>query len=468
MRGNAIFVALALAGCGGPHAGSPDASGAPDGAATPDGPRAPDASSAPDGPIVATGPWQVHVGDLGACALHTSDGGVKCWGGLPSYGDFQFRGDMPGEMGTNLPFVDLGTGRHAKALTLGTDHACAILDDDHVKCWGDNQYGQLGIGDTRDRGRAAGDMGDALPEVELGAGRTVRAISAGDWVTCAILDNGALKCWGLNGGGELGLGDTATRGSAAAQMGDNLPAVSLGTGRTAKRVYAGFDRVCAILDDDSVKCWGNDASGSLGQGELTTNLGSGPGQMGDALPPIDLGTGVHADSIVQGGDSICAMLAGGGVKCWGRNLAGELAIGDTAARGDAPGEMGDALPRAMLGRDPVAMSGAAGHECAVFANGDVSCWGSNYDGTLGLGLADNASVGTQASELGANLPVVALAGPARTISSWGLETCATLMDDHVQCWGLNSLGNLGIGDTRNRGNAEADMGTNLPFVDLGP
>jgi alpha-tubulin suppressor-like RCC1 family protein len=461
----AIAIAPAIAGCGSHGAGVADAADPRADAAAP-------ADASPDAPadaaVVATGPWQVQVGGLGACALHTSDGGIKCWGGLLSYGDFDFHGDAANEMGTHLPFVDLGAGRRAKALAVGDDHVCAILDNDRVKCWGNNQYGQLGVGDTRDRGRAAGDMGDALPYVDLGAGRTVRAISAGEWITCAILDTGGLKCWGLNGGGALGLGDTDRRGVMASQMGDNLPYVALGTGRTPKRVFAGAGRVCAILDDDSLKCWGNNASGALGQGQGTSNVGVAPGQMGDALAPVALGAGKVATSIVQGGESICAMLAGGGVKCWGRNKEGELALGDTAARGDDPNEMGDALPRAMLGADPVEISAAAGHACALLPAGAVSCWGSNYDGSLGLGLADNASIGDTAATVGAHLPVVALAGPARAIASAGIETCATLVDDHIQCWGINSLGQLGVGDTRNRGNAASDMGSNLPYVDLGP
>ena len=255
----ALVTLVAIAACGSPS------SPAVDGAISVDAPRdAGDAGVQPDGAI-PTGPWQVVVGGVGVCALHTSDGGVKCWGGMPGYELSTFYGDAPNEMGDHLAFIDLGTARHAKALTVGTDHACAILDDDRVKCWGNNQYGQLGLGDTRDRGRAAGDMGDALPYVDLGAGRTVRAISAGDWVTCAILDTGKLKCWGLNAAGELGLGDTNARGKAPNQMGDGLPYVDLGTGRTPESVYAGEDRVCAILDDHTVKCWGNDADGALGR-----------------------------------------------------------------------------------------------------------------------------------------------------------------------------------------------------------
>jgi alpha-tubulin suppressor-like RCC1 family protein len=438
--------------------------------ATGDGPGSNDAAVIADAPIdapAAAGPWRVVVGNVGSCALHTG-GSVKCWGGIWSYETPGFRGDAPGEMGANLPFVNLGTGRTVKDLSVGTDQACAVLDNDRVKCWGSNAFGQLGLGDTRDRGLAVGDMGDGLPYVDLGTGRTARAVSAGDDMTCALLDNNTVKCWGLNGGGELGLGDQVARGGMAGQMGDALPAVDLGTGRTAKQVFAGYSRACALLDDDSLKCWGNDASGALGNGEATTNIGVKAGQMGDALAPIALGTGLHALTIAHGGETVCAVVPGSRVKCWGRNLEGELAVGDTMARGGAPGEMGDALPFANLGGSPVAIAGAAGHECAVIADGSLACWGSNYSGTLGLGLADNASVGTTPAQVGSGMPRVMLAGPVAAISAFGLDTCATLTDGHIQCWGANSLGELGLGDTRARGNSIADMGTNLPFVDLGP
>ena len=297
----------------------------------------------------------------------------------------------------------------------------------------------------------------------------MKALSAGDWLTCAILDTNKVKCWGLNAAGGCGLGDTMRRGATAASMGDNLPYVDLGTGRTATQIFAGEGRACALLDTGDLKCWGNNNSGSIGEGQLTTHVGVAAGQMGDALPAVALGTGLHAASVTHQGESICATLTSGKVKCWGRGREGELASGDAVDRGDTPNEMGDQLAFAQLGStNPIEIAGAASHGCAVFPNGDVACWGANYDGNLGLGLVDNAIVGTMPSQVGANLPRVNLAGPAVAISARGLETCATLMDGHIQCWGLNANGDLGIGDVRNRGNDVADMGSALPFTDLGP
>ena len=174
------------------------------------------------------------------------------------------------------------------AIAAGGAHACAILDTNHVKCWGTNSRGELGAGDTSDRGDAANELGDNLPKVSLGTGRSARTISASVGHTCAILDDNSVKCWGVNYRGQLGLGDKDGRGVMAGQMGDNLPRVSLGTGRTAKALSAGDEHTCALLDDDSVKCWGANSLGQLGQGG--GHRGGQPNEMGDNLPKVDLGT----------------------------------------------------------------------------------------------------------------------------------------------------------------------------------
>jgi hypothetical protein len=96
-----------------------------------------------------------------------------------------------------------------------------------LKCWGWNDVGQLGIGDTQNRGDEAGEMGVALPAVDLGPGRSVVQVASSGRFTCAILDDATVKCWGENSGGQLGMGDTSNRGATPAQMGANLPAVRL-------------------------------------------------------------------------------------------------------------------------------------------------------------------------------------------------------------------------------------------------
>ena len=194
-------------------------------------------------------------------------------------------------MGDNLPSVDLGTGRTAVSITAGYTHTCALLDNYDVKCWGDAAEGQMGTGKTFDLGDAAGEMGDSLTAIDLGTGRTATAISAGRSHTCAMLDNSSIKCWGSNDSGQLGLGDTSNRGNTvqgdgSSQMGDNLPSVDLGTGRTARGVITGEGlHSCAIMDNSSIKCWGSNDSGQLGIGD-TDSRGDGANEMGDNLPSI--------------------------------------------------------------------------------------------------------------------------------------------------------------------------------------
>jgi alpha-tubulin suppressor-like RCC1 family protein len=130
-------------------------------------------------------------------------------------------------MGDLLPKVSLGTGRHATAIAVGAGHSCVLTEVNQVRCWGLNADGQLGAGDLTNRGIDPATMGDALNNVDLGAQHTVRAVAAGNSHTCAVLDDGTVRCWGNNPNGELGLGDTDDRGVNAGQMGDNLSLVDI-------------------------------------------------------------------------------------------------------------------------------------------------------------------------------------------------------------------------------------------------
>lgn len=166
------------------------------------------------------------AGDEHTCALF-ANGVVKCWGNGSSLGlgDTYARGDDPGEMGRQLGGVDLGTGRSATAITAGSDFTCALLDDGTVKCWGGNEYGQLGQGDDEPRGATRGQMGDALAPVDLGIGRTAVAVEAVTVGVCALLDDASVKCWGAAGG----RGDREPRGDEPGEMGEALPPIDLGT-----------------------------------------------------------------------------------------------------------------------------------------------------------------------------------------------------------------------------------------------
>ena len=313
-----------------------------------------------------------------------------------------------------------------------------------MKCWGANASGQLGLGDTVDRGRDPNDMGDNLPSVDLGTGRTAVQIATGNDHSCAVLDDGSVKCWGLNASGQLGQSDMSNNlGDAAGEMGDSLPTVDLGTGHTAVRITAGWRHSCAILDDGSVKCWGNNLFGQLGGGN------------------VNLGSGRTAVEISAGDAHTCALLNDASVKCWGDNSYGQLGQGDALAHSGAV-----ALD---LGSGRTVLQVAAGtiYGCALLDNYEVKCWGGNNFGQLGVG--DTANRGDDAGEMGDNLPAVDL-GSSRTatqIAAGHEHTCAILDNATVKCWGYNIFGELGLGDSAYRGDGAGEMGDSLSAVDLG-
>jgi alpha-tubulin suppressor-like RCC1 family protein len=421
------------------------------------------------------------VGGLHSCAILV-DGRVKCWGdnfrGQLGVGDVAYRGDQPGDMGAALPAVRLGTGRSATAVTVGNQHSCALLDNGQVKCWGASGSGQLGQGPNTPQpavGDSPGEMGDALPTVALGTGRTAIAVSAAGDHTCALLDDARVKCWGANSSGQLGQGDTTTRGLGA--MGDALPAVSLGAGRTVTSISAGMSHNCAILDGGDVKCWGQGLRGQLGFVGATSVIGDESGEMGDALPEVDLGEGrtataVGASAVAAQEAHSCALLDDGTVKCWGFNNKGQLGQGDTTSRGLEAEQMGDALLPVDLGegRTAVGLSVGGASNCAVLDDGSLRCWGWNIAGQLGLG--DTNDRGDVAGELGDDLPPVDL-GAGRTVDAVSVgnaHACARLDDDSIKCWGQNFYGELGLGasgNPTNRGDQAGEMGDSLPAVNLG-
>ena len=130
-------------------------------------------------------------------------------------------------MGDSLPFVDLGQGQTATAASTAAVISCGILEPGNVKCWGSGILGTPPRGAVGDQ---PGEMGDVLPFVSLGSGAAAVAISTGGYIghMCVVLKTGAVKCWGANYNCELGLGnDGAPRGLNVDEMGDNLPAVSI-------------------------------------------------------------------------------------------------------------------------------------------------------------------------------------------------------------------------------------------------
>lgn len=404
-----------------------------------------------------------------SCALLTS-GRVQCWGtndvAQLGTGDQVERGGQTAHLISTADTVRLGNGRSAKAIAVGSKHTCAILNDDSLRCWGQNVDGQLGIRSTTNFGKNPSELGDSLIAVKLGSGRTAKAVATGLRHTCAILDTGSVKCWGDAFIGQLGLDSNADRGGSGDAMGDTLPTVNLGAGRTAKMLTAGDNFNCAILDDDSVKCWGSNGGGELGQGD-TNSRGYSAGQMA-ALAPVSLGSGLTAKTISAGGGHVCAILSDDTVKCWGSNFRGALGLETSDARGDGPNEMGDMLPTVFLGAGRTAKGIACGiaHTCAILDDGSVKCWGSNQSGQLGIGNTTN--VGDAANSMHTLLPVnLGLNRTATAIRAAREFTCAILDDERVKCWGLGLHSQLGQGELQSRGDEPNEMGDALGYTRLG-
>ena len=355
---------------------------------------------------------KIASGGYHTCAI-LDDGSVSCWGynGIGALGD-----GTNTDRNTPTQTSSLGTDRTAVAITAGHEHTCALLDDGSVSCWGNNEYGQLGDG-TNTNGNTPTQTSS------LGTGRTAVAITAGAIHTCAILDDGSVSCWGYNGNGQLGDGTNTDRNTPTQTS-------SLGTGRTAVAITAGAIHTCAILDDGSVSCWGDNYYGQLGDGTNTDR--NTPTQTSS------LGADRTAVALTAGYRHTCAILDDGSVSCWGCNIYGRLGDGTNTGR-NTPAQT------SSLGTDRTAVAITAGdyHTCALLDDGSVSCWGNNEYGQLGDGTNTNGNTPAQTSSLGTDRTAVA-------ITAGDYHTCALLDDGSVSCWGNNGHGQLGDGTNTDR------------------
>ncbi|HWF50091.1 MAG TPA: hypothetical protein VG294_05525 [Solirubrobacteraceae bacterium] len=359
----------------------------------------------------------VSAGNNHTCAL-LAGGTVHCWG-FNADGQLGYGNTNSVLSAASAGPVDLGPGRSAVAITAGGSHTCAILDTGDVLCWGFGFDGQLGY-DSRQNLDDSALTGSRTP-VDLGGQKAI-AISGGTQHTCAILVAGTVRCWGFGVKGQLGYGDPNNRGDGVcsgtppvcdAKVNDGLP-VNIGVGRTAVAISAGGLHTCAILDNGSVLCWGDGASGQLGYGN-TNNVGDAqqPGVSGQV---VDLGAGRTAMAISAGDDHTCAILDNGSVLCWGDGANGELGYGATGNVGDAqtPGSVGPV--NLGPGRTAVAISAGGTHTCALLDDGSVRCWGSDAYGQLGY--CSTSNVGDSSGS------TPDTAGPVNLVAGDGGEPCA--------------------------------------------
>jgi len=333
------------------------------------------------------------------CAI-TAAGGGKCWGRNRSgqLGD--------GTTTQRLTAVDVsGLTSGVTAIAIGRFHTCASTTGGGVKCWGDNSEGRLGDGSRTDR----------LTAVDVsGLTSGVAAIASNESHTCAITTGGGVKCWGRNRYGQLGDGTSESTPGDVSGLTSGMAAIAAGGGHT-----------CALTTGGGAKCWGSNFNGELGDG---TSVDERP----TAVDVSGLSSGVA--SIDAGSSYTCAVTSGGGAKCWGRNVNGQLGDGTTTQRLTA-------VDVAGLTSGVATIATGTSHACAVMTVGEVKCWGSNSSGQLGDG--------TTTQRLTA-VGVAGLTSGVKTISIGDRHSCALLNTGGVKCWGDNGQGEVGDGTTTQR------------------
>ena len=346
-------------------------------------------------------------------------------------------------------------------------HSCSILDNGSLMCWGLNNRGQIGIGTTTNA---------HTPQwVDLGSGTNVTQVANGYRHTCAMLENGSLMCWGENSNGQLGNGQSYNTQTTPLW-------VDLGAGRTATRIDASNDNICAIVDNGSLYCWGTNSNGmlnenpillsrqftprwidlgghtpssiSVGNMNVCTILNNGSlycwgddsyGQLArgsvtgsDSWDPlyVDFGTGVTVSEVDVGSQHLCAIVDNGSLYCWGRNNYGQLGNGSGGSSNPSTGT--PSWVDLGTGRTAVAVSAGSANTCAIVDNGSLYCWGTNSYGEVGIGTTGGTPYTPQWVDLGVGRTAVA-------VSTGTTHTCATLDNGSISCWGSDYSGALGNG-----------------------
>jgi alpha-tubulin suppressor-like RCC1 family protein len=387
------------------------------------GAQAPSMNVAPSNPTVTVGqtqqftasgaitPTAASAGGEYTC-VRLSDGTAQCTGRN------QFGQLANGTWSNSSALVPVSGVTTATRVVAGDEFGCAVLTDATAKCWGLGEKGQRGDGTFTQI---------SLVPVAVSGLTNAVAVAGGYTHACALLADGTMKCWGGNADGELG--DPSTVGT------DSSTPVTVSGISGAVAITTGAFHTCALLADATLRCWGLNGQGQLGDGTVTSSS-----------TPVTVGlTGVAGVS--GGGHHTCAVLADGTVQCWGNNYEGELGDGTTTP---------SSTPVRVLGiTNAVAVSGGWAHTCARLADGTVQCWGDNSAGQLGNGTATNSS---------SPVPVSGIAGALVLTSGWWHHSCALLGDGSVRCWGANDWGQFGNGTTTASSTPVAMSGTGVTWT----
>ncbi len=329
---------------------------------------------------------QVAPGWYHACAL-LADGTVRCWGN--NYGG-QLGDGTTLSHGQPAPVVGLS---NAASIEANYTDSCAQITDGSIRCWGSNNYGQLGNDSTA--------MSQPSLVVAL-AGLDVKQLSLGEYHSCALLRDGTVTCYGINESGQLGDGTTTDRVMQKVVAG--LSGVT--------QVAAGDNFTCALLADATVSCWGTNSGSDICSGANVLHA-----------TPTAVGGVSGVVQVAAGGTHVCALLSDATVTCWGLNFKGEL-----GTPSPMPGNCPDFQhgPTVIPALSNVVQIGAGdSHTCALLSDGTVSCWGWNMYGQLG----DGTNTDRLAPAVIPNL------GHVAHIALGYAQTCAILDDATLDCWG---------------------------------
>jgi alpha-tubulin suppressor-like RCC1 family protein len=409
-----------------------------------------DAPLPPDARPPAIRALNLAAGLRHTCAVLDNES-VRCWG----YNvDGQLGlGSMTAIGDTEHPnSIDpIELGAVPTGVAAGLSHSCTLsAADGGVRCWGRSSAGRLGYLDTQSYGDNNGEVPSARGAVVVGG--LVESLYAGGAMTCAILQGGSVRCWGYNGHGQLGQASSDPIGDD--ETPGSVPVISLGA--AAEQLAVGEEHICARLIGGVLRCWGWGQGGRLGLSSTST---IGDGEVPTAVDPVDLGDGVTVIDVAAGGAHTCAVTTSKEVFCWGIPDGGRLGYGD--------GEMvGDNETPAMKG--PVSVGGnveqvvaGASHTCARLTDGTVRCWGANADGQLGRGNTD--PIGD--TDVPSDHLAIDLGGTAIDLVAGDFHTCAILSDGAVRCWGESAGGQLGYSSTQTIGDTEAPSSAGPVMLD---
>lgn len=408
--------AAGIAG-GGALAGEPNAGGTGEGGS---------GGEPPHTPL----PVELALGAFTTC-VRFDDGSMRCWGTRSYIGSGHNETIGDDETPDVLPPVEIGD--RVSQISNSWYHTCAVLESGKVRCFGDGHYGMLGYGNTETIGddEAPASAGDVI------VGGKVRQVSVGAEHTCALLENGKLRCWGRNHDFQLGFAD-------GDNIGDDESPASAGfveVGAPVLQVAASVFHTCALIEGNDVRCWGT--GGRLGYGNNET---IGDDETIGSAGNVDIGGKVV--QLAAGMQHTCALLDTGSVRCWGLADEGRLGYGNSENIGDdeTPADAGDV----DIGGKVVQIAADAYGTCALLESGSVRCWGSGQFGELGYGNTED--IGDD--ETPADAGDVPLGAKATYIDVGFLHACAILDTGAVRCWGRAAPGCLGYGNVEDIGDDE--------------